>query len=163
MKKFFSKNNPTAAEYFQSESQRKSTSRLSFIYGSKQLIAFISVLVLGSLIASGIITKTSRDPKAATSQIVARATADTYVSKPIPDRRLNNEKDIWVRGGNTRTSLSYIRFNVSGLGNKQVTGATLRLYHLDSYSPSGGQAYRTNWDWSYNPTWNKHPGIPAGT
>ena len=51
-----------------SESQRKNTSRLSFIYGSPRLVALITVLVLGSGIAGIAIVQKQRDSKAAVSQ-----------------------------------------------------------------------------------------------
>src|SRR3989344_9242436 len=65
MGKLFKKNKPTSATYFTSESQRKKTSRLSFIHGSPQLVAVISVLVLASLTTGLVIVQKQKDSKAA--------------------------------------------------------------------------------------------------
>jgi len=149
--------------YFQSESQRKKFSKLGFIYSSKQNFVVFTCLVILSGIVGIVLLQRSSDSEAAVVPITTTASADTYVTKPLPSRTLNTEKDMWVRGGNTHTSLIYIQFKVKGIGSQQISNATLRLYHLDNSSPSGGQAYRINWDWAYNPTWEKHPGIPSGT
>lgn len=69
MKKLLKKNKPTVAAYFQSESQRKHTSKLSFIYGSKRLVAIITILVLASGVSAIAIVQKTRDSKAATRTI----------------------------------------------------------------------------------------------
>ena len=69
MGKLFKKNKPTSATYFTSESQRKKTSRLSFIHGSPQLVAVISVLVLASLTTGLVIVQKQKDSKAASQRV----------------------------------------------------------------------------------------------
>ena len=69
MGKIFGKHKPTQANYFMSESQRKKTSRLSFIHGAPQLVAVITVLVAVSGITGAVILQKSKDSKAAVQRV----------------------------------------------------------------------------------------------
>ncbi len=64
MGNLFGRKKPTQASYFLSESQRKRTSRLSFIYGSPRLVAVITVLALSSLLVGTLIIQKQNDSRA---------------------------------------------------------------------------------------------------
>ena len=69
MRKLTKKHKPTQAEYFQSESQRKRTGKTSFIYGSKQIVAVLTILVIGSVVSGIFITQRSNDSEAGTTTV----------------------------------------------------------------------------------------------
>lgn len=69
--------------YFRSESQRKRTSRLSFLYGSKQLIAVFAVLACLSLLTGLLIVQESRNSKAAIDSPLAVSCTKTINSGSI--------------------------------------------------------------------------------
>lgn len=65
MKKLPKRNKPTVAQYFQSESQRKNSSRLAFIYGHKRLVAVVSILFVASILTGLAIVQIQKNSKAA--------------------------------------------------------------------------------------------------
>ena len=91
--------------------------------------------------------------------------ADAYVSQTSPTKNYGGTT-IRVRTGTTSspsTYVSYLRFDVTGLAGRTVTGARLRLYATDG-SADGGTVLPTGNGWGETTiTWNSAParGTPA--
>jgi hypothetical protein len=91
--------------------------------------------------------------------------ADAYVSQTSPTKNYGGTT-IRVRTGTSAspsTYVSYLRFDVSGLAGRAVTGARLRLYTTDA-SADGGSVLPTANGWGETTiTWNTAParGTPA--
>ena len=83
-------------------------------------------------------------------------TDDTYIQASLPDATAGAVSTIQVDNSPVKHIL--LKFNVSGLAGRQVTGAKLRLYDSDP-SPAGGVFYQTVSDtWSEaTATWNTAP------
>lgn len=123
MKNVLKKRKPTVASYFESESQRKKTSRLSFIYGSPRLVAIISVLVIASGVTGFVILQKSRDSKAAVRY-------DAWSIQASPESPLALYTPQWsVQGG--------------GAGTNQTTPHPLLLSFPAGHPRTAGQ--KTCW------------------
>jgi fibronectin type 3 domain-containing protein len=76
--------------------------------------------------------------------------ADTYARSLNPTSNYGLETTFRTRletsASNPRYT-AYLRFQVTGLGGRTVTGATLRLYSTDG-GPNGGSLYRTATTWT---------------
>ena len=83
-------------------------------------------------------------------------TDDTYVQASAPDVTAGSDPTISV--DNSPINNILLKFNVSGLAGRQVTGAKLRLYDTNP-SAVGGDLYRTASNgWSEaTATWNNAP------
>ena len=95
-------------------------------------------------------------PAPTASSLTFSATDDTYIQASAPDATAGTDTTIQVDNSPVKHIL--LRFNVTGLAGRQVTGAKLRLYGADP-SPKGGDFYRTASNaWSEaTATWNNAP------
>jgi galactose oxidase-like protein/carboxypeptidase family protein/Kelch motif protein len=78
------------------------------------------------------------------------ATADSTVKSTSPTKNYGKDTEIRLRLGtpsNGTTQSSYLRFAVSGLAGRAVTGAKLRVRVTDA-GPLGGILYRTGSTWT---------------
>jgi calcineurin-like phosphoesterase family protein len=87
--------------------------------------------------------------------------ADTYVQSDTPTTNYGSANQFVTDNSPIRNML--LKFAVSGIGNKSVISAKLRLYCVDP-SPFGGEFHRVaNTTWSEaNVNWNTAPSADAG-
>ncbi len=88
--------------------------------------------------------------------------ADTYTRGVTATKNYGLETAFRIRtpnGGNNQIQNGYVRFDVSGLAGRTVTGVTLRLFSIDA-GPNGGAVYRTAAPWSETSvTYNAAPAV----
>jgi PKD repeat protein len=94
--------------------------------------------------------------------VATPAAEDAYVNSAYPDRNYATYPTLRVRYGGTKsTTVSYMKFNVSGLAGRTVTGAKLRLYVADK-SSEGGTVHEVPSSWSETAiTWPTAPPITS--
>jgi chitodextrinase len=111
------------------------------------------VLTLLSSAGHGLLGAAAAD---ATETLTFGAAADTFVGSDKPTR--NNGLAASLQVDNSPTRHILMRFSVSGIGDRRVAGAKLRLYNVDS-SSAGGTFFRVS-DNSWGETtvtWNTAP------
>jgi hypothetical protein len=83
--------------------------------------------------------------------------ADAYVDAAQPSTSFGSSSYLWVDASSVKQS--FLRFDLSGITGRAVTGLRLRLYQTDS-SPSGGNVWSiTSADWDESVTWDTRPTI----
>lgn len=93
--------------------------------------------------------------------VTLTATADAFTKSTSATRNYGREATLRVRGGSPAYS-AYLRFDLSGLAGRTVTGATLRLYASDG-GPQGGTVVRTGTTWTETTiAWGNAPAAVAG-
>jgi Galactose oxidase-like, Early set domain/Carboxypeptidase regulatory-like domain/Kelch motif len=94
------------------------------------------------------------------STLTFTSIADTTVKSTNPTKNYGTGVELLLRQGNsanTTTNTSYLRFAVSGIAGRGVTGAKLRL-HVTDAGPQGGAVHRTSAAWTETGlTWNTAP------
>lgn len=94
------------------------------------------------------------------SALTFKPSQDSYVKSDYPNTNYGNATVLRVDGSPAEHTL--LTFNISGVGNRRVTSAKLRLYNTNS-SASGGDLYRvsdTSWSES-SVTWSTAPAAQA--
>ncbi len=89
------------------------------------------------------------------------STADTYVESGVPTTNFGSASQFVTDNSPIRNML--LKFAVSGIGNKSILSAKLRLYCVDG-SPFGGEFHRladTTWN-EGSVNWNTAPSADAG-
>ncbi len=83
--------------------------------------------------------------------------ADTWVDQSRPTMAFGTSSQ--MRADTSPVSNSFIRFRVSGVAGRRVTGARLRLYQRDA-SRTGGRVFSmSSKTWLESMTWNTRPAI----
>ena len=115
---------------------------------ARAIAATAAVLALGIAPASA---------SAAPQTLSFAPEADTYVDSASPSSTHGRSTGMNADASPQRQSL--IRFRVSGLAGRQVTGAKLRLHQVDA-SASGGRVFSMSaTTWSESVSWNARPAI----
>ena len=87
---------------------------------------------------------------------VFNAAADAYVKGDSPTKNYGNDAALRVRSGSPAYA-TYLKFNVTGLLGRPVTGAQLRIFTTDP-SPDGGHVFLAGSGWTETAiTWNNAP------
>ena len=87
---------------------------------------------------------------------VFNAAADAYVKGDSPTKNYGNDVALRVRSGSPAYA-TYLKFNVTGLLSRPVTGAQLRIFTTDP-SPDGGHVFLAGSNWTETAiTWNNAP------
>ncbi len=91
-------------------------------------------------------------------------TDDAYVRPDFPSTNFGSATTLQVDNSPVKHFL--LKFSVSGVGSRTITGAKLRLHAVDP-SGRGGDFYRASGDWSQGAvTWGNAPateGMPVGS
>lgn len=107
-----------------------------------------------ALAAVALATPTA-DAAAETSAFVPEA--DTYVDSSKPSASFGSSQSMAVDAKPKRRA--YLRFRVTGLAGRQISGARLRLYSTEA-SKSGGEVWSiSSTDWTESMTWKTRPAI----
>jgi hypothetical protein len=86
--------------------------------------------------------------------------ADAYVDASQPDVSFGSAASMWVDAGPEKQA--FLRFDLTGIDGRIVTGVRLRLYQIDS-SPLGGRVFAMSSNgWDESVTWNSRPAIDGG-
>lgn len=100
---------------------------------------------------------------ATTGTLTFAPVADAQVKSTSPTTNYGTLTTVRTRAGDAAdpiTYQSYIRFTVTGVTGRTVTGVTLRLFATDA-SPDGGRVYAVDNNWSESTiTWNLRPALP---
>ena len=100
-------------------------------------------------------------PPATGSQLVFGPTDDAYVRSDAAGSNFGSATTLQTDGDPVKDFL--MRFNVSGVGSKTITSATLRLYCVDSATAGGTFRPTATTTWTENTvTWGTAPAAVAG-
>jgi hypothetical protein len=86
-----------------------------------------------------------------------RPVADAYVNQGLPNTSYGTSTGAWVDG--SPTCRTYLRFDVSGIGDSPIRSAKLRLYQRDASVEGGRVSGVSSTDWTEAITWNTRPAI----
>ncbi len=87
---------------------------------------------------------------------VFSSAADAYLKASSPTKNYGTDPALRVRTGSTGYK-TYVKFNVTGLLGRPVTGATFRMFTTDP-SPDGGHLFLAGNGWTETAiTWNNAP------
>ena len=94
--------------------------------------------------------------RAATSTLRLKPVADTYANSTQPDRNYASVTQLVVDA--SPQAQSFLRFEVTGVGQNSVSRARLRLYVTDASNKAGLKVFGTSPDWNETAvTWNNQP------
>ncbi len=87
---------------------------------------------------------------------VFTSAADAYLKASSPTKNYGTDAALRVRSGSSGYK-TYVKFNVTGLLGRPVTGATFRMFTTDP-SPDGGHVFLAGNGWTETAiTWNNAP------
>jgi Glycosyl hydrolase family 99/Calcineurin-like phosphoesterase len=95
------------------------------------IFSLFSVIILAT---AGLIAISRPGVVKASNTLTFTPAADSYVNQSDPSKNFGTNSSIRVDG--SPKVRSYLRFDVNGIGNNQVTKVTLRIF-ANSFSPSG--------------------------
>jgi hypothetical protein len=118
-------------------------------------------LLLGALIAGTIALApsagTATPATGPADTLVFVPEADAYVDSAQPSASFGSSNYLWVDAGSVKQS--FLRFRLTGLTGRTVTGARLRMYQTDA-SPFGGNVWSiSSSEWDESVTWDTRPAI----
>lgn len=107
-------------------------------------------------LVAGLVVSSAAPAAAATETLTLTAVADTWVNSALPSTAYGSSTSLTADA--SPVSVSHLRFDVSTLAGKTVTGVRLRMRQVDA-SNTGGRVSRTsNTTWSESATtWNTRP------
>lgn len=125
---------------------RRKPSEIMIRYGVALVLA-ISALGLNAVSAQA----------AANDILIFTPVADAYVDASVPDSSFGTSTYLWIDAQPAKQS--FLRFPVSGVDGRTVSGVRLRMFQTDS-SPSGGRVFSISLQgWNESVTWNTRPSI----
>ena len=124
------------------------------MHGRRRLVALVSTAGL----AAGALVAGAAPAAAATSTVSLPAVADTWVNSAMPSTAYGASSSLTADA--SPAGVTHLRFDLSTLADRSITGVRLRLQQVDS-SRTGGRVTRsavTSWD-EATTTWGNRPPI----